>query len=110
MTIQDLDKKILKTVLYLNCQGCNKTKIKHKKGVFVMDTKMMSQFSVMDNEMLACVEGGDEVGAGEVVQALGICTIGGAALGSVIPVVGTFAGGILGAQFCTAVWGALRAS
>ncbi|WP_150855129.1 bacteriocin class II family protein, partial [Streptococcus pneumoniae] len=23
-----------------------------------MNTKMMSQFSVMDNEMLACVEGG----------------------------------------------------
>ncbi|MDS9383611.1 bacteriocin-like peptide BlpK, partial [Streptococcus pneumoniae] len=23
-----------------------------------MDTKMMSQFSVMDTEMLACVEGG----------------------------------------------------
>ena len=110
MTIQDLDKKILKTVLYLNCQGCNRTKIKNKKEVFIMNTKMMSQFSVMDNEMLACVEGGDEVGAGEVVQALGICTIGGAALGSVIPVVGTFAGGILGAQFCTAVWGALRAS
>ena len=32
MTIQDLDKKILKTVLYLNCQGCNRTKIKNKKG------------------------------------------------------------------------------
>lgn len=75
-----------------------------------MNTKTMSQFAIMDTEMLACVEGGDEVGAGEVVQALGICTIGGAALGSVIPVVGTFAGGILGAQFCTAVWGALRAS
>ena len=24
-----------------------------------MNTKTMSQFSVMDNEMLACVEGGD---------------------------------------------------
>ena len=24
-----------------------------------MNTKMMEQFSVMDNEMLACVEGGD---------------------------------------------------
>ena len=24
-----------------------------------MDTKMISQFSVMDTEMLACVEGGD---------------------------------------------------
>lgn len=24
-----------------------------------MNTKMISQFSVMDNEMLACVEGGD---------------------------------------------------
>ncbi|MBW8106095.1 bacteriocin [Streptococcus pseudopneumoniae] len=29
-----------------------------------MNTKMMSQFSVMDNEMLARVEGGDKVGAG----------------------------------------------
>ena len=75
-----------------------------------MNTKMMSQFKIMDTNMLACVEGGDKVGAGEVDQALGVCTIGGAALGSVIPVVGTLAGGILGAQFCTAVWGALRAS
>ena len=75
-----------------------------------MNTKTMSQFSVMDNEMLARVEGGDKVGAGEVVQALGICTIGGAALGSVIPVVGTLAGGVLGAQFCTAAWGAFRVS
>ena len=75
-----------------------------------MNTKTMSQFAVMDNEMLTCIEGGDKVGVGEVVQALGVCTIGGAALGSVIPVVGTLAGGILGAQFCTAVWGALRAS
>ena len=75
-----------------------------------MNTKMMSQFEIMDTDMLACVEGGDKVGAGEVVQALGVCTIGGVALGSVIPVVGTLAGGILGAQFCTAAWGALRAS
>ena len=75
-----------------------------------MNTKTMSQFAVMDNEMLTCIEGGDKVGVGEVVQALGVCTIGGAALGSVIPVVGTLAGGILGAQFCTAAWGALRAS
>ena len=75
-----------------------------------MNTKTMSQFAVMDTEMLACIEGGDKVGVGEVVQALGVCTIGGAALGSVIPVVGTLAGGILGAQFCTAAWGALRAS
>ncbi|HES9516476.1 bacteriocin-like peptide N BlpN [Streptococcus pneumoniae] len=75
-----------------------------------MDTKTVSQFSVMDTEMLAKVEGGDKVGAGEVVQALGVCTIGGAALGSVIPAVGTLAGGILGAQFCTAAWGAFRAS
>ena len=74
-----------------------------------MNTKTMSQFSVMDsNEMLAYVEGGDKVGAGEVVQALGVCTIGGCSSGSVIPVVGTLAGGILGAQFCTAAWGALR--
>ena len=75
-----------------------------------MNTKTVSQFAVMDTEMLACIEGGDKVGVGEVVQALGVCTIGGAALGSVIPVVGTLAGGILGAQFCTAAWGALRAS
>ena len=59
MTIQDLDKKILKTVLYLNCQGCNRTKIKNKKGVFVMDTKTMFQFEIMDTEMLDHIEGGD---------------------------------------------------
>ena len=29
------------------------------KGVFVMNTKMMSQFEIMDADMLACVEGGD---------------------------------------------------
>ena len=75
-----------------------------------MNLKMMEQFEIMDTDMLAKVEGGDKVGAGEVVQALGVCTIGGADLGSVIPVVGTLAGGILGAQFCTAAWGALRAS
>ena len=75
----------------------------------MMDTKMMEQFSVMANEMLDSVEGGDKVGAGEVIQALGVCTIGGAVLGNVIPVVGTLAGGVLGAQLCTAVWGALRA-
>ena len=74
-----------------------------------MDTKMMEQFEIMDADMLACVEGGDKVEAGEVIQALGVCTIGGAVLGNVIPVVGTLAGGVLGAQFCTAVWGALRA-
>ena len=75
-----------------------------------MNTKTVSQFAVMDNEMLTCIEGGDKVGVGEVVQALGVCTIGGAALGSVIPVVGTLAGGVLGAQFCTGVWGIFRAS
>ncbi|VNM52716.1 bacteriocin BlpK [Streptococcus pneumoniae] len=45
-----------------------------------MDTKMMSQFSVMDTEMLACVEGGGcnwgdfakaGVGGAAVVAALG---------------------------------------
>jgi len=29
------------------------------KGVFVMNTKMMSQFEIMDADKLACVEGGD---------------------------------------------------
>ena len=72
MTIQDLDKKILKTVLYLNCQGCNRTKIKNKKGVFVMDTKMMSQFEIMDTDMLACVEGGRKFGDCETAIAAGI--------------------------------------
>ena len=83
MTIQDLDKKILKTVLYLNCQGCNKTKIKHKKGVFVMYTKMMSQFEILDTEMLASIEGGTDwgtVGKGAVYGAgigVAMCTVGG---------------------------------
>ncbi|HEU3603906.1 bacteriocin class II family protein [Streptococcus pneumoniae] len=43
-----------------------------------MNTKMMSQFSVMDNEMLACVEGGD-IDWGRKIS----CAAGGAILGGV---------------------------
>ncbi|HEW1000740.1 TPA: bacteriocin-like peptide BlpO [Streptococcus pneumoniae] len=37
-----------------------------------MNTKMMSQFSVMDNEMLACVEGGDIDWGREISCAAGV--------------------------------------
>ena len=73
-----------------------------------MNTKMMSQFEIMDTEMLASIEGGT-VSAGEVAQATGICTLAGAMIGSLIaPGAGTWAGGILGAQYCTAIWGIAR--
>lgn len=73
-----------------------------------MNTKMMEQFSVMDNEMLASIEGGT-VSAGEVAQATGICTLAGAMIGSLIaPGAGTWAGGILGAQYCTGIWALAR--
>ena len=73
-----------------------------------MDTKMMSQFEIMDTEMLASIEGGT-VSAGEVAQATGICTLAGAMIGSLVaPGAGTWAGGILGAQYCTAIWGIAR--
>ena len=69
---------------------------------------MMSQFEIMDTEMLASIEGGT-VSAGEVAQATGICTLAGAMIGSLIaPGAGTWAGGILGAQYCTAIWGIAR--
>ena len=69
-----------------------------------MNTKMMSQFSVMDTEMLASIEGGT-VSAGEVAQATGICTLAGAMIGSLVASgAGTWAGGILGAQYCTGIW------
>ena len=63
-----------------------------------METKTTTQFDVLDTEMLASIEGGT-VSAGEVARAAGICTLAGA---------GTWAGGILGAQYCTAIWGIAR--
>ena len=48
-----------------------------------MNTKMMSQFEILDTEMLASIEGGT-VSAGEVAQATGICTLAGAMIGSLI--------------------------
>ncbi|QLB49909.1 Blp family class II bacteriocin [Streptococcus sanguinis] len=71
-----------------------------------MDTKVMSQFDVLDENTLATVEGG--IGANEFIGAVGVCTVGGAVLGSVFPVVGTGAGAILGAQFCTGAWALIR--
>ena len=73
-----------------------------------METKTMTQFDVLDTEMLASIEGGT-VSAGEVAKAAGICTLAGAAIGSLVaPGAGTWAGGILGAQYCTAIWGIAR--
>ncbi|MGO6246593.1 bacteriocin-like peptide BlpK [Streptococcus pneumoniae] len=74
-----------------------------------MDTKMMSQFSVMDTEMLACVEGGGcnwgdfakaGVGGGAaVVAALG-CAAGGVKYGRLLGPWGAAIGGIGGAVVC----------
>lgn len=73
-----------------------------------MNTKFLEKFEVMDIEMLAGTEGG-KVGAGEVVRATGICAAAGAMVGSLIaPGPGTWAGGILGAQYCTGVWAIAR--
>ncbi|HGR1087592.1 bacteriocin-like peptide BlpK [Streptococcus pneumoniae] len=73
-----------------------------------MDTKMMSQFSVMDTEMLACVEGGGcnwgdfakaGVGGAAVVAALG-CAAGGVKYGKILGPWGAVIGGIGGAVVC----------
>ena len=73
-----------------------------------METKTTTQFDVLDTEMLASIEGGT-VSAGEVARAAGICTLAGAAIGSLVaPGAGTWAGGILGAQYCTAICGIAR--
>ncbi|HFH0830941.1 TPA: bacteriocin-like peptide BlpK [Streptococcus pneumoniae] len=73
-----------------------------------MDTKMMSQFSVMDTEMLACFEGGGcnwgdfakaGVGGAAVVAALG-CAAGGVKYGKILGPWGAAIGGIGGAVVC----------
>ncbi|VKX50269.1 bacteriocin BlpK [Streptococcus pneumoniae] len=73
-----------------------------------MDTKMMSQFAVMDTEMLACVEGGGcnwgdfakaGVGGAAVVAALG-CAAGGVKYGKILGPWGAAIGGIGGAVVC----------
>ncbi|MBF0805428.1 MULTISPECIES: ComC/BlpC family peptide pheromone/bacteriocin [unclassified Streptococcus] len=53
---------------------------------------------------LELITGGVRVTVGEFGQAVGICTLSGAMAGSVIPGIGTAAGAILGAQYCTAGW------
>ena len=47
-----------------------------------MNTEI-EQFEVMSTEMLASIEGGNKISAGEAGTALGICTAGGAAVGAV---------------------------
>ncbi len=73
-----------------------------------MNTKMLSQFSVMDTEMLACVEGGGcnwgdfakaGVGGAAVVAALG-CAAGGVKYGKILGPWGAAIGGIGGAVVC----------
>ena len=59
--------KILKNDDILNLSKLQQDK--NKKGVFVMNTKMMSQFSVMDNEELEIVSGG----RGNLGSAIGGC-------------------------------------
>ena len=63
-----------------------------------METKTTIQFDVLDTQMLASIEGGT-ASAGED------CTLAGAMIGSLVAsVAGTWAGGILGAQYCTGIW------
>ena len=70
--------------------------------VFPMETKTTIQFDVLDTEMLASIEGGT-ASAGEV------CTLAGAMIGSLVaPRAGTWAGGVLWAQYCTAIWAIAR--
>lgn len=46
--------------------------------------------------------------AGEVGRAFAVCTLAGGVIGSVIPIVGTIGGAILGAQYCTGTWAIIR--
>lgn len=73
-----------------------------------MNTKKMSQFEIMDTEMLACVEGGGcnwgdfakaGVGGAAVVAALG-CAAGGVKYGRLLGPWGAAIGGIGGAVVC----------
>ena len=74
----------------------------------MMNTETIDRFEVLDADRLASVAGG-KVGAGEVIRATGICTMAGAIVGSLIsPGPGTWAGGILGAQYCTGIWAIAR--
>ncbi|MFU2163917.1 Blp family class II bacteriocin [Streptococcus pluranimalium] len=73
-----------------------------------MNTKTMEQFNVLSADTLSIVDGGSNVGVGEFFQALGVCTVSGAALGSVVPLVGIIGGAILGAQYCTGLWAIIR--
>ncbi|WP_424555723.1 Blp family class II bacteriocin [Streptococcus agalactiae] len=68
----------------------------------------MEQFEIMNEATLSSVEGGGRVSAGEIGQAFGICTLAGGVIGSVIPIVGSFGGAILGAQYCTGAWAIIR--
>ncbi|WP_159592803.1 ComC/BlpC family peptide pheromone/bacteriocin [Streptococcus halichoeri] len=68
----------------------------------------LEDYSVLNSAQLIEVKGGGKVTAGKVGKALAICTVAGGALGSVVPVVGTAAGAILGAQYCTGAWAIIR--
>ena len=67
-----------------------------------METMRTIQFDVLDTEMLASIEGGT-VSAGEVY------TLAGEMIGSLVaPRAGTWAGGVLWAQYCTGIWAIAR--
>lgn len=74
-----------------------------------MNTKTLEQFEAMSTEMLANIEGGNNVSAGEAGKALEIFTLGDTIIGGIIgSAPGAIAGGIYGAQYCTGMWALLR--
>ncbi|HEP1491706.1 TPA: Blp family class II bacteriocin [Streptococcus pyogenes] len=67
------------------------------------------QFEVIDDIKLSLMGGGSKISVGEVGQALAVCTLTGATIGSVFPIAGTLGGAVLGAQYCTGAWAIIRA-
>ena len=69
VAIQDLGEKIKKQCYTNIVKVATGQKLQIKKEVFVMDTKMMEQFEIMDTEGLEIVGGG----GGNIGSAIGGC-------------------------------------
>ncbi|MCY7128705.1 Blp family class II bacteriocin [Streptococcus mutans] len=67
-----------------------------------MNTHVLGQFDVMDNETLSTVEGG-KISGGEAVAAIGICATASAAIGGL-------AGATLVTPYCVGTWGLIRSN